>query len=135
MYDLYSMPREDFKKLEEIDPGVKDMHPFCLAEQIGGRYCKHKTFVEDNDDEEALVILDSFIGGVAILQNKTVRGIEDGSKYCLVSDMPMDKVRVKTDILSQFDRLKLINSTISFPFLGSGYFGVNRNQPKNMLIL
>ena len=96
MYDLYSMPQEEFEKLEKVVPGAKYMHPFCLAETFGRHRCKGNDGNDNDDDDDELIILDFFIGFVAKNQNKTLRGIEDNIEFCEVSNMPMNMVRNKT---------------------------------------
>ena len=118
MHDLYSMPQEDFDKLEESVPGAKYMHPYCLAEIFGRHGCRQnnpEAFRDENDDNENddadknLIVLDAFIGGVAKMKNKILRGIEDNSKVCTVTNMPMDKVRKQNvDCTRQRSCLRLI---------------------------
>ena len=134
IYDLYSLPQEEFEQWEKAVPGAMDMHPYCLAEIIGHARCnKNKTTVngdsKSNNDDDELIVLDAFIYGLADIQNKTLREIKDNIKFCEASNMPMDKVRNKTWITS-------VVSLISFRLLsGTRYLEIYCIQSKNMPIL
>ena len=101
MYDLYDMPKEHFKRMEQDVPGATYMHPFCHAQILGLNLCKKYNptvnLAASDDDEESLIV-DWFISIVAKNQNKTILEIEGDNEICTVSGMSIDKVKIRSNL-------------------------------------